>query len=220
MKKIFVISTILVIALVASVVPSYAAFSGQVTDNGPHFNLNIIGVPHGKTANMSNMDRHTVFVPMDKPCKITIQANTADPTAFAVLDGNGTDGQTVIAVPYTIYGTLSYNVWAIALGKPNGNTHVDATVVFDDNTYGALLQTSFDLARKNGKPTVQNISDIFTASGYIVNPDGTITTFDNVWVFNVPSLLDYYWTYTNDGLKLMQLRFYETSSGNWTGIPQ
>jgi hypothetical protein len=33
--------------------------------SGPHFNLNIIGVEKGKTADMRNSDRHTIFVPLN-----------------------------------------------------------------------------------------------------------------------------------------------------------
>lgn len=231
MKKIIgiLLAAIMVLTLGAGValagVGSDIKASG---DNGKHYQLNIIGVPKGKTANMDNPDRRTVFVNLGQTgaitTKINVMANTANPTQFEVIDGNGTDGEATIAVPYTTYGTLSYNVYAIALGKPGGSVHVDAEVTFDTGTTAGLLMTEFDLARNNGKPTVKNISDIFRASGWIdVNGNGVFDsgdmTFTNVWVFNVPTLLDYYWDYTNSGLKLMQLRFYETSSGNWTGIP-
>ena len=225
MKKLFgfLIAAIMVLTLGAGA--ASAGVGSEIPDNGKHYQLNIIGVAKGKTADMSNPDRRTVFVNLGKndaiTTKINVMANTANPTQFEVIDGNGTDGEATIAVPYTTYGTLSYNVYAIALGKPGGSVHVDAEVTFDDNTTAGLLMTSFDLARGKGKPTVKNISDIFRASGTIDwDGDGVAdTTFTNVWVFNVPTLLVYYWNYTNSGLKLMQLRFYETSSGSWTGIP-
>ncbi len=228
MKKLIGITmaAVLLISMVPMTVQ--AAFHGEIPDNGKHYQINIIGVPKGKSAPMDNPDRHTVFVPLGKDeavaCKITVKANTANPTEFEVIDGNGfDDGEVVIAVPYTYYSTLSYNVYAVALGKPFGSVHVDAEVVFEDNTTAGLLMTEFDLARGKGKPTVKNISDIFRASGYIDwdedGLDADDTTFTNVWVFNVPTLLDYYWTYTNSGLKVMQLRFYETNSGSWTNIP-
>jgi hypothetical protein len=84
---------------------------------------------------------------------------------------------------------------------------------------------SFELKRDKGKPKPVDISDVFRASGYIdVNESGTEdagdVTFDDVWVFNVPTLLDYFWGYDNQGLKLMQVRFYPTTSGTWTNIPE
>lgn len=231
MKKIFALAMAAVMSLTLAIgaSPAFAGIGSSIPDNGKHYNLNIIGVQKGKSAPMDNPDRHTIFVSLGKDggitTKITVKANTANPIEFEVIDGNGTDGEAIIAVPYTAYGTLSYNVYASALGKPNGSVHVDATAVFDDTTYDAgLLETSFDLARSKGKPTTINISNIFRASGWIdLNGDGiqdpTDTTFTNVWVFNVPTLLDYFWTYNNSGLKLMQVRFYETTSGTWTNVP-
>ena len=226
MKKLFALALAALMLLTSGVTPAFAGVGSEVPDNGKHYNLNIIGVQKGKSAPMDNPDRHTIFVSLGKDgsiaTKIMVRANTTNPTQFEVIDGNGTDGQAIIAVPYTIYSTLSYNVYAIALGKPGGNVQVDAEVLFDDNTTAGLLMTSFDLARSKGQPKVMNISNIFRASGYIDwDPliTGDETYFDNVWVFNVPTLLDYYWTYTNSGLKLMQLRFYETNSGSWASIP-
>ena len=230
MNKVFTL--VMVAAMALSVIigasPAFAGIGSSIPDNGKHYNLNIIGVEKGKSAPMDNPDRHTIFVSLGRDgsiaTKITVKANTAHPTEFEVIDGNGTDGQAVIAVPFTTYGTLSYNVYASALGKPGGNVHVDGTAVFDNATTAGLLETSFDLARSKGKPTTVNISNIFRASGWI-DLDGngildpTDTTFTNVWVFNIPTLLDYFWTYTNSGLKLMQVRFYETASGAWTNVP-
>lgn len=226
MKKLFAIALAAITVLTLGVSPVFAGIGSDIPDNGKHYQLNVIGVQKGKSAPMDNPDRRTIFVSLGKndsiATKITVKANTANPTKFEVIDGNGTDGEAIIAVPYTTYGTLSYNVYAIALGKPGGNVHVDAEVVFDDNTTAGLLMDSFDLVRGKGKPKVADISDIFRASGYIDwDPlvTGDETYFDNVWVFNIPTLLDYYWTYTNSGLKLMQLRFYETTSGSWTNVP-
>jgi hypothetical protein len=143
-----------------------------------------------------------------------------------VLDGNGTDGSATISVPYEDYGTMSYNVYATALGKPNGQADVFANVTFEEGTYGSLLMGSFDLKRSKGNPKPVDISDIFRADGWIdVDESGAFdpaidTSFSDVWVFNVPTLLDYFWDYDNQGLKLMQVRFYPTTSGSWTNVPQ
>ena len=37
--------------------------------------------------------------------------------------------------------------------------------------------------------------------------------FKNVWIFNVPQLVSYFWDYANTDLKLMQAPFYPTVGG-------
>ncbi|MCK4731443.1 MAG: hypothetical protein KAT65_03200 [Methanophagales archaeon] len=32
--------------------------------------------------------------------------------------------------------------------------------------------------------------------------------YEDFWVFDIPELLEYYWGYNNEGLKLLQVRFY------------
>jgi hypothetical protein len=54
------------------------------------------------------------------------------------------------------------------------------------------------------------------ASGFCDSGD---LQFNNVWIFNIPQLLDYFWDYNNTGLKLMQVRFYETTCGSFTTVP-
>lgn len=210
--------------------------------SGPHFELNIIGVPHDKTADMTDSNRHTIFVPLEtiNNVKIYVTGDTDPDTAgtqcgdsFQVLDGNATDGAATLLVPCEIGGTLSFNVYAFGLGKPGGRANVDVVCTFDstiilDPDTGALCAVglgSFDFSvkREAGKPKRENISWVFRASGCIdVNAsltcDAGDTAFNNVWIFNIGELLSYYWDYDNDGLKLMKVRFYETTSGTWTVI--
>src|SRR5262249_59521890 len=69
--------------------------------SGPHYNLNIIGVQKDKTADMTNSDRHTIFVPLqsggDVPRQVKIFFVAG--TDFTVLNGNATDGEATIEVP-------------------------------------------------------------------------------------------------------------------------
>src|SRR6185436_17381100 len=56
---------ILAIAIIAGVtfaVPTFAQVGQGLS--GPHYNLNIIGVPKGKTVDMTDSSRHTIFVPL------------------------------------------------------------------------------------------------------------------------------------------------------------
>src|SRR5512138_817949 len=48
-------------AVVAAGLATQASAAG-IGLNGPHYNLNVIGVENPKTTNMSGTDRHTIFV--------------------------------------------------------------------------------------------------------------------------------------------------------------
>jgi hypothetical protein len=224
MKKIFAV--VIAVALMLSLVPVSVAVAGigsEIEDNGKHYNLNIIGVPKNKTAPMDDSNRHTIFVPVDSRGSVSRQVtiefmrNPDDPTQFRVKDGNACDDDyALIYVPYETMGDLSYNVYAIALGKPGGNAaSVVASVTFAGDTTGTLDMGSFTLKRDKKNPTVLDISNIFRASGTIVYGDGDTQTFNNVWVFNIPDLLQYLWDYDANGLRHMQVRFYETTSGTY-----
>ena len=187
--------------------------------NGAHYNLNIIGVPKGKTADMTNTSGHTIFVPLEGTVKIYYVAGSQ----FQVLDRNGTDGDgATVEVPSDPGGTsVCYDVYATALGKPNGNALVQATCIIEGligTCEDALQLSSFTVTRSKGNPKPENISDIFRASGCVdSNASGSCdkgdTMFKNVWIFNVPQLTEYFWDYTNTDLKLMQVRFYPTVGG-------
>ena len=94
--------------------------NGNGAPNGAHYNLNIIGVPKGKTATMTGGDAHRIFVPLVGNCKISLSMG-----AFQVLDGNCTDGPSSFQLPNPDPdndGTTTYSVWARALGKPGGSS--------------------------------------------------------------------------------------------------
>jgi hypothetical protein len=215
--------TLAVIIGLTVAVPMFAQVGQGLS--GPHYNLNIIGVSKGKTVDMTNTDRHTIFVPLSGSVKISYVAGTE----FQVLDGNCTDADgCTIEVPSDPLGDLCYNVYATGLGKPNaGQVIVNADCTIDGligSCADALLLNTFTVSRDKGKPKPQNISDVFRATGCIdVTADGSCDSgdlqFTNVWIFNIPQLLSYFWDYTNTGLRLMQVRFYQTTCGSFTTVP-
>ena len=246
MKRLYLCLTVLL--SVALAMPVIAAdnkggIGSQINEsgfNGKHYTLNFIGVPHDKTNPMKYEDgsnRNTIFVPLDAngdvPRKVKIFYITTDANQFAVLDANATDDEkAVIEVPHeycTDYETgceelLSFAVFAVGLGKPNGMTYVDANCQWPDETYGdcteSLLINSFEIHRTNhgkNKPKVTDITNVFRATGCIdldsVDDPGCDIEFDNLWIFNIEQLADYYWDYDNKGLKLMHTRFYPMTSG-------
>lgn len=60
---------------------------GHGAPSGPHYNLNIIGVPKDKTADMKGGHGHRIFVKLDGKSKIWLKEGDD----FQVLDANGTD---------------------------------------------------------------------------------------------------------------------------------
>jgi len=136
------------------------------------------------------------------------------------------------------YEMLSYDVYARALGKPGPDVGAIVTaeceymleVVDPAGNEGltcedTLLMGSFDVRRPGKKPITENITDIFRATGCldmsdpILDPDGVGVCntgdleFRDLWIFNIEELDSYMWDYDNNGLKLLQVRFYETVSG-------
>jgi hypothetical protein len=105
MKKIFGI--LLVVVLVATILPSAVFAKSPTTQfdlNGPHFNLNLVGKADGwNDKEVSNPDRHTMFVPMD-----TSGWSIGLKTPNKVVSHNTTVGDNVTSLPgFAIYMTQS-----------------------------------------------------------------------------------------------------------------
>src|SRR5688572_21352814 len=64
-----------------------AASTGNGAPSGAHYNLNIIGVPKGKTADMTGNNGGRIFVALDGKTRI----NLLPSSTFQVTDANGTD---------------------------------------------------------------------------------------------------------------------------------
>ena len=91
------------------------AHAGNGAPVGDHYNLNIIGVPKNKTADMSSSLGRRIFVPLAGKTKILLSEGD-----FQVLDANGTDGSASFQLPSPDAdgdGITSYSVFARALGK-------------------------------------------------------------------------------------------------------
>ena len=218
MKRVL-LSAMLVLACVSLLTASSTYAQVGKGLKGPHYNLNIIGVPHDKTADMTGTHGHTIFVPLNTQGRVAnrVKIYFVAGDEFRVMDRNATDGSATVEVPHGDPGTVCYFAYAVALGTPHGSAHVDAEVLFDETEHDVMLtldQIEFDAYRGKGKPVSMNISDIFRVSGCIdLNDSGACDPgdefFSNEWVFNVDELLEYLWGYANNGLKLLQVRFYD-----------
>jgi hypothetical protein len=222
----------LVFALVVAV-PAFAQVGKGLS--GAHWNLNIIGVPKDKTVpDMTGSDRHVIFVPLqsggDVNRQVKIYFERGD--RFKVTDGNATDdNEATFQVPYEFCPDLtqgceellSFDVYAVGLGKPFTGAVVEAECTYSEDVPDAtctdtLLMGSFEVNRQKGKPQPPiNITDVFRPSGCLdlngSECNAGDLAFSNLWIFNIAELVEHWWI-DNNGLKLMLVRFYETTSGS------
>ncbi len=189
--------------LLVAVIPAAA---GNGAPSGPHYNLNIIGVPKGKTAPMTGSNGNVIFVSLNTPTKILLSEGP-----FKVLDANGTDGTAAFQLPNpdpTNSGQTQYSVWARALGKPGGTS--TTTTCATDPVTGELYCSVYSmvLVRSTGKSSFDNVSKQLLYIYADVKGTGSLQRYP---LFD-QTLFDYFWNYDNSGLKLAQLRFYQVST--------
>lgn len=182
---------------------SQTAQAGNGAPAGAHYNLNIIGVPKNKTADMTSNQGHRIFAKLGGNTKILLSEGE-----FQVLDANGTDGSAAFRLPSPDAdgdGRTSYSVFARALGKPGGQARI-TTCAIDPITMEEVCSTlNYVAVRKSGKSSFTNVSAELLYINVDLDGDGVIERYS---LFD-DRLQDYFWSYDNTGLKLLQLRFYE-----------
>lgn len=196
-------TSIITVTLIAGLT---AAAGGNGAPSGSHYNLNIIGVPKSKSADMTGSSGHRIFVPLEGKSQILL-----GPGDFQVLDANGTDGSAKFQLPnpdpendgYTVY-----SVFARALGKPGGSS--TTTTCATDPVSGEVYCSteSMVMVRNKGKSSFSNVSRELLYMYVDLDGDGTV---ERIPLFD-DRLQDYFWSYDNNGLKLLQLRFYPIST--------
>jgi hypothetical protein len=169
-------------------------------------------------AGLSGKDFNTI----SKQNKILLAPAPAG-ESFQVLDANATDANGALFQLPTDVST-SWTVWARALGKPGGSANMTtcATVAVTDPTTGVVTQevdcslATLTVTRtKNSK--FANVSSDLLFITILVDPTTNadlatclgVTTAGQVTLplFN-GCLQNFFWNYQNNGLKLLQLRFY------------
>lgn len=176
--------------------------TGNGAPSGQHYNLNIIGVPRGKTADMTGNSGHRIFVPLYGKAKILLFKGD-----FQVLDANGTDGTASFQLPEpdaTDDGQTDYSVYIRGLGKPGGSAQM-YSCFYDQQTATEYCSSGgyiVNVTAHGGKFT--NVTNQLLYVWADVDGDGDL---DRIELFSDP-LDTYYWYYDNDGLKIAQLRFY------------
>jgi len=203
MNKHLKVSALLIITILSVVAFAQAKPNGGLQPgidfSGPHFNLNIHGVPEDvdkPVPDDSGSGRHSVFMPINKPAEFYYKM---DGKWWIVEDCDATgDGVISIILPKELWdegpngirddgddvliGTVkSYRVYLAALGKPSdGIISMDpnATIPVPNPTTGVnqtiyieLTDSPLTATRAKGKPVWQNATDLFLATVWVWTAD-------------------------------------------------
>jgi len=239
MKRFSVFAAILLAVALAA--PAYAQ-TGNGAPAGGHYSLNIIGVEKGKTVNMTGSNRHTIFVRLGAPQGEGVETDIwLTRGEFQVCDGNGFDqafkcdgtalgsrqgavfqlpcntniglpGEDII--PCTAGETAAYEVWVRALGSPKGEPSVNIrTCAIDTSVEPEVTVCSLEnvfLVRNKGQEKFENKTNELTSLQAQLDDDPAL---ERVALF-AGGFEDWFWKYINNGVRLVQVRFYLLSDIN------
>ncbi len=171
--------------------------------NGPHYTLNIIGKKH-VGGDYDNPDRHTIFVPLDGDSNITMTQGEE----FAVLDGNGMDGNATFQIPSG--ESKNYKVYVVSLGRPGNGVNIsypDSWTYNNDTNAWYLEIATVHVVGHSKKPVWVDATEWF----YLEYEWATGGTAWEGYMWNVPpDLFDetgYWWNMIGCDQHL-QVRFY------------
>lgn len=191
------------LAIVLSLPPNFASATGNGAPSGPHYNLNLIGIEKGGSASTTS-NGHVIFVPLWGNCKIYLQEGD-----FAVIDNNCLQGNAAFQLPNpndTTTGMLAYSVWVRALTKGSSSL----STCYTNQTSGDTFCNTGSLVVSLSKVTPPKFTDVSKQLLQVCVNGQLSALFSN-------SNFNYFWNYTNNGLRLAQLRFYpietQTSGG-------
>jgi len=203
--------------------------------SGPHFNLNVHGVPDGvdKFTNDSNgPGRHSIFVPLNTVGNITIRFGFSQTMNWTVLDcdATGPGGDASIVLPAYMYIDTNndgiedtpkrvayYMAYIVGLGKPSDTAlwiiypqvaYNESWTAYQFNQDQLTVPAHMKGGKgKTGQPVWYNATNLFFADVTFWNGISYLYYYDT-WIFDIPGLEDYWWNVQNDGIKLMHIRFY------------
>jgi hypothetical protein len=196
-------------------------WGGNGAPSGPHYNLNLIGMPENSKDGIDCGNGNRIFVKLgSKNTAKTTRILLQEAEDFAVLDCNGTDGEARFALPAPEYdngevsntGVTEYSVFLRVVGKPNGKIKM-ATCATDPTT-GEEICSDLQVikVRTKGKQSFDNVSAelLYIYAWVCTDSEGgecTEWTYMRVPLFS-DVLQDYLWKYDNKGVRIAQLRFY------------
>lgn len=183
--------------------PQASFATGNGAPSGPHFELNIIGA---KTTNCPQTDSSggdRIFVALKGHSDIFLTSGTT----FAVLDNNAcTDGSALFQLPppTTTSGTQAYTIWARVEGIPGGSGSLTTCGIDSTGATVCSVGNTLTISTRDHGNKFQDVTTQLTTLCFI--PTGT-TTITCVDIFS-PQFQNFFWSYDNNGNKVLQLRFY------------
>ncbi len=200
-KTLAIASSALVLALFST--PVVFAGTGNGAPSGAHFNLNLIGADTTNCPQADSSGGNVIFVVLYGNSKIELQQGTT----FAVLDDNAcTDNTAQFQLPpptNVTTGAQEYTVWARVEGTPGGSGQITTCGV--DSTGATICSTGMTISTRDLKQNFHNVTSQLTqVCGVINGVYQCVNIFDS-------TLTGYFWSYDNQGNKVLQLRFYPTS---------
>ena len=201
----------------ATALPDVAgAQNGNGAPSGTHYSLNIIGVSHEKNVQPDWASGHVIFVALGTKSGAAVTTkillSQSGDGSFDVLDKNGTDGEASFSLP----APGGYTVWARALGNPGGQARMTTCaedIVLADA--GVICSTQNEVfVRGTGKSSFRNVTRALTTITLDAVADSAAVAAcggTNVNLFDA-CLLGFFWQYDNNGLRLLQVRFYPNPS--------
>jgi len=182
-----------------------SSITGNGAPSGPHYNLNIIGVPKAKNGGTWENSGHRIFVKLwGADTKIWLVPG-AD---FAVIDADGTDGSARLQLMDPCPGnttTTVYRIFVRALGKPGGSANMTSGFTDEYGNYWYSLE-QVTLTRQKGK-SVFSDKTLELTTIYVDMTNDSIDNHVRYYLFD-NELWQYFWDYDNAGLKLLQIRIY------------
>ena len=223
MTKALHVALVLAVAFLL-VSPPLAQAQDPTKLSGTHFNLNLLGKNTCPGDDLVGTNRHTIMVLLnlyDSPEPDPIPGNPdvffagldkrnkiflAPGEDFQVVDGNACDGD---GAKFTLPSNIATNwdIYVRELGKPGGTGEITTCAVDPATQEVVCSVSSVELARKGARPLWKKVTeDLTTIDYYILEDDGTLTDA-SVNLFH-EAFENYFWDYDNNGLRLVQLRFY------------
>jgi hypothetical protein len=186
-----------------------AGATGNLAPSGPHYNLNLHGVANGQNFSVSTgSNTHNIFAPLNGKCQINLTIGS-----FNVINPNCVNGSAAFSLPNpcpagataTACPNFAYSVWVRVLaGKGVGSL----ATCFVDTTLNETFCNTGALVVSLSKVTPPKFTNVSKQLLSVCVNSVTEPIFAN-------PLFNYFWQYDNQGLRLVQLRFYPipTASG-------
>jgi len=150
--------------------------------NGPHYNLNIIGVENPKKADMTGSNRHTIFVPL-----VSKTTGKYSKSGFApdgsVISGTAIVDSKIWLTPGEEFKVCDGNGFDLAYGCDDSfDTTWNTTYYLEDGTAVPLVEEKqgavFQLPCNTNLPQAGTQTRIDTNNDGVINKDDGLVTID------------------------------------------